>query len=206
MVSVLLPSRNRSAMCEKSIHTLGSKDVEILIYVDYNDPDLASYILLGNDFTTIVIGPRYTYKKLHEYYNLLSKMAKGDWLMLWNDDAEMLTYNWTDKLPAVDKPMVVNFNENPLDNLFPVISRQMYETMGHFSLSPHNDSWVQDIANELGIHTYIPGVQVKHLRDIIEDDTKKETQSAYSETSPLHYSHDIQELMQIDIQKIKEKL
>lgn len=206
MVSVLLPSRNRALMCETSIRTLGSKDIEILIYVDYDDPELHKYSLLGNNFTTVIIGPRFTYKKLHEYYNLLAKISKGDWLMLWNDDAEMLTSNWTDKLPPTDKPVVINFDSNPLNNLFPIISRQMYEAMGHFSLSPHNDSWVQDIANDMGIHTYIPDVTVKHLRDIIDDDTKRETQSAYSETSPLHYGHELQELMQIDMQKIKEKL
>lgn len=193
-------------MCETSIRTLGTKDIEILIYVDYDEPELHKYSLLANDFTTVIIGPRFTYKKLHEYYNLLAKISKGDWLMLWNDDAEMTNPDWTSKLPIPDKPVVINFDENPLNNLFPIISRQMYEAMGHFSLSPHNDSWVQDIANDMGIHTYIPGVTVKHLRDIIDDDTKRETQSAYSETSPLHYSHELQELMQIDMQKIKEKL
>ena len=47
MVSVLLPSRNRALMCETSIRTLGSKDIEILIYVDYDDPELHKYSLLA---------------------------------------------------------------------------------------------------------------------------------------------------------------
>lgn len=205
MISVLVPTRERSAMFYESIKSLGD-NVEILAYVDIDDPQLSGYLSIVQDNLTFVIGKRFTYHKLHEYYNKLARLASGDWLMLWNDDAEMMTPNWTEFLHAPISPEVINFDKNEQNNLFPIISRQMYQAMGHFSLSPHNDSWVQDIANILSIHTYIDGVNIQHHRDIIDDSTKRETQAAYETTSPLHYSDELQRLMQIDIEKIKENL
>lgn len=206
MISVLVPSRRRAVMLENSLRSLGNKDIEILVYVDNDDPQISGYISLSSDIVTILIGKRYGYTQLHEYYNALARLSKGDWLMLWNDDALMQTDNWTETLHTPLMPEVINFDSNPMNNLFPLISRQMYETMGHYSLSAHNDSWVQDIANHLNIHTHIPSVKIIHQRDIIDDDTKVETQSAYKITSPHYYSESIQRLQLEDIEKIKEIL
>jgi hypothetical protein len=202
-VSVLVPSRERADMLWSSVTSLGDGDYEVLVYVDNDDPQKPAYILQANKNTSILFGPRHTYRNLHEYYNQLAKLARGDWLMLWNDDAEMLS-TWMTKLPEATKPEVLNlYDENPLNNLFPLISRQMYEAMGHFSLSPHNDSWVQDIANTLGIHTHVPGVTIKHHREDIDDSTKRDTQAWYGETSPAHYAAEMQELMAKDIERIR---
>jgi hypothetical protein len=206
MISVLVPSRRRAVMLAESIRSLGTEDIEILVYVDNDDPQMDGYISLTSDIVTILIGKRYGYTQLHEYYNTLARLSKGDWLMVWNDDAEMMTPGWTKLLHRPIQPEVINFDTNKQNNLFPLISRQMYQAMGHYSLSAHNDSWVQDIANNLKIHTYIDGVNIKHHRDIIDDDTKAETQAAYATTSPLHYSDELQKLMAIDMEKIKEEL
>jgi len=154
--------------------------------------------------TYTLVGKRHGYPGLQHYINELCKLASGDWLFLWNDDALMKTPDWWKKVPETDKPEVINFDANPLNNLFPLVSRQMYETLGHFSLSPHNDSWVQDIANQVGIHTHVPGVEIYHRRMELNDKTKFETQAAYATTSPAYDG--MWELRDKDAKKIMEVL
>ena len=137
MVSVLIPSRERPAMLQDSIMSLGD-DVEILVYVDDDDPQLVAYTTVRHPNMTLIIGKRHTYHKLHYYYNTLAKLATQDWLMVWNDDAEMLTKDWTKHLHKPINPEVINFDENPQNNLFPLISRQMYEVMGHYLIKFNN--------------------------------------------------------------------
>lgn len=201
MISVLLPTRGRPQLTKDSIDGLGD-DVEVLLWVDDDDPELEAYLALGQK---TFIRPRVGYPNMHKMVNYLAREATGDWLLLWNDDALMHTPDWQDKLPTITHryPQVLNiFNSNPEVNLFPLINRCMYETMGHYSLSAHCDSWVQDIGNKLDIHTYVPDIVVEHIRDRLHDETKNHSQAAYAVTSPLHSSERMLELMQIDIDKL----
>ena len=202
MISVLVPSRNRPTLLRESLSSLGYGDFETLVYIDNDDPSRREYMEVPTTYT--LVGKRYGYPGLQHYINELCKLATGDWLFLWNDDALMKTPDWWKKVPETDKPEVINFDANPLNNLFPLVSRQMYETLGHFSLSPHNDSWVQDIANQVGIHTHVPGVEIYHRRMELNDKTKFETQAAYATTSPAYDA--MWELRDKDAKKIMEVL
>lgn len=202
MISVLIPSRGRPELLRESIDSLGVGDFEILVYVDRDDPYLTEYMQVPTTYT--LVGKRHGYEGLQHYINDLCKIATGDWLFLWNDDAIMNTPIWWKKVHQPDRPEVINFDSNLINNLFPLVSRQMYEAMGHFSLSPHNDSWVQDIANKLGIHTYVPGVYIYHRRMELDDQTKTESQAAYSTTSPAY--EEMWQLRDEDAKKIMEVL
>lgn len=202
MISVLVPSRNRPTLLRESLSSLGYGDFETLVYIDNDDPSRREYMEVPTTYT--LVGKRHGYPGLQHYINELCKLATGDWLFLWNDDALMKTPDWWKKVHETDKPEVINFDANPLNNLFPLVSRQMYEAMEHFSLSPHNDSWVQDIANKLGIHTHVPGVEIYHRRMELNDKTKSETQAAYATTSPAYDG--MWELRDKDAEKIMEVL
>jgi hypothetical protein len=204
MISVLLPTRERSELARQSIESLG-EGLEVLLYVDEDDPQIEDYDRLLD--AKVIKGKRVGYHGMHDMVNQLAKQATGDWLLLWNDDALMHTQDWQWHIPIAGKPEVLNiFNSNDQVNLFPLISRSMYEAMGHYSLSAHCDSWVQDIANEIGIHTYIPDINVEHLRDRLNDETKQHSQGAYAQTSPLHVSPQMVSAMESDIKKIQEHL
>lgn len=209
MISVLLPSRARVEMARKSIESLGD-NVEVLIWVDDDDQARDDYRTMSWDTgAQVFVRPRVGYPNMHKMVNLLARKTKGDWLLLWNDDALMHTQDWQAKLPELSttKPQVLNiFNSNPEVNLFPLINRKMYETMGHYSLSAHCDSWVQDIGNKLGIHQFVPDIEVEHLRERINDETKQHSQGSYASTSPKHSSPEMVQLMEIDIKKLKELL
>lgn len=208
-VSVLMPSRNRVEMAKQSIDSLGEGDYEVLMYVDADDNQLEDYkelAALNTDKVRLYVKMRVGYDGFHTMINFLSSKAHGDWLMLWNDDAVMQTPNWTSLLPEATKPEVVNiFSPSPIMNWFPLISRQLFHLIGHYSHSSHCDSWVQDLANATDIHTYVGGIQMQHLRDQITDETKTYTQSMYEITSPKHSSDEMMKLMQVDINKVRNQ-
>lgn len=188
---------------------VGRPEVEILVWVDNDDPELARYKAIAKDCKLkLSVRQRVGYKNFHVMVNTLAAKAKGDWLLLWNDDAVIKTQNWIELIEAHDakQPVVLNFYNptNVKDNLFPVISRPMLEAMGYYSMSTHCDSWVQDIANDLGIHIPVPGITALHTRDELHDDTKFETQAVYTHSSPEYDSLFMQTLRDQDKEKIKQ--
>jgi hypothetical protein len=165
MISVLVPSRGRPELLARSLESLGDGDLEVLVRVDEDDPELDGYAR----FPGLVVGPHHGYGKLHHYYNELAKRAQGDWLLLWNDDCIMETGNWIDIVRSYDGKMAVlnptsNHDNWDIDmNVFPILPRKMVELMGHFSLSNHNDSWVEFVARDAGIMVRVP-ISILHDR------------------------------------------
>ena len=202
-----MPSRERAELAKLSIGSLGDK-VEVLVYVDNDDPQLKEYQKIDN--ITLVIGPRVGYKNFHKMINKLAEESTGDLLMLWNDDALMESSDWVETIENsnLDGLFVINFFEprSPLLNLFPVIPRKLYGIMGHYSLSTHCDSWVQDMANKLNIHRMVEGIKARHIRDELFDQTKLETQNAYGVTSPEYSSPEMQEIWSKDVEKVRSNL
>src|SRR5690606_13600849 len=147
-------------LARKSLDSLGTGDFEVLVYFDFDDPQRHEYRLPNVRATE---GARYGYDNLHKYYNVLAAQARGQWLMLWNDDAIMTTENWADIIHAPDHtiPQVLTVF-HPVNNLFPIISRPFYETLGHFSLNTHADSWAQQVGERSGTQKYIEGVTIIH--------------------------------------------
>lgn len=168
-------------MLKDSVKTWQHPLVEILVAVDKNDPELEQYGQIKG--IKLFLSKQHGYENLHEYYNLLSKKAKGDWLMLGNDDAYMLTEDWATAIigdPTI--PQVLNvWNEQ--DNLFPIISRAWYEATGHFSLNAHADSWVQQVAEMIDRTSYIDGIDIKHYGEELHDTTHQRVRGVVGQTS-----------------------
>ena len=148
MISVLLPSRGRALSLGFSAMSLldmaaDPAGIEILVALDPDQPDLYAFAPVPR--VTFWIAPeRYGYTGLHRYYNHLASMATGDWLMVWNDDAWMLTPSW-DAVIAAQPPAVLwpAANHSPHACTFPVWPRAWSAATGHVSLSPHCDTWMQ---------------------------------------------------------------
>lgn len=207
-LSVLIPSRGRPELLKKAIKSLPpSRGTEFLVAVDEDDPELGAYMDMSLQNMSVTVCPRWGYEQLHRYYNLLAKQSKGRWLMLFNDDAVVkrgsVVYHLT---PLDPKRLTVVNLYHPVDNLFPVISRPFYEAIGHYSLSPHVDSWVQQIGEATGTQIYIPGVEIDHFRDTMSDDTYRQSRQAVLTTAPDYNSEAMRALREIDIAKVKEKL
>ena len=98
MISVLVPSRERPELLARSLDSLGEGDLEVLVRVDEDDPRLEGY----SRFPGLIVGPRHGYRRLNHYYNELAERARGDWLLLWNDDSFMETPDWIDIVRSFD--------------------------------------------------------------------------------------------------------
>lgn len=204
-VSILMPSRGRAAIARRSVDSLRSAynshdDYEVLVYLDQDDPQFSDYKLTGCKVTA---GNRHGYANLHEYYNLLAQKAKGDWLMLWNDDAFMETPDWVSIIAKEDHtiPQVLNvWNEQ--DNLFPLISRAWYEAVGHFSRNAHADSWVQQTADIDRRSHFVQGISIKHQGEDLNDETHIQVRDVVRQTSEAYRRMGEQRLE--DARKISE--
>lgn len=201
-ISVLIPTRENTAALCKSIDRLRAtaKDlhqIEILVMIDNDDPQSPdSYRVATGKKVDIHVCPRYGYRNLHKYYNRLAALAKGDWLMLWNDDSIMEEPDWDEKIRNAGQGMkVINMTGDM--NLFPVIHRSMHDTVGHISLQTHSDTWWQAISRETLTEQYIP-MKITHER--------KELREEYSVTSPEFFSEKFQRLLLKDIEKVMEAL
>lgn len=184
MISLLCPSRQRSTLMKESLASLGKGDYEVLIAIDDDDPEFEYYLELRAGNVRISPGERHSYANLHEYYNRLAAKARGDWIMLWNDDTLMETPGWVDIIAKEDHtiPQVLNvWNER--DNLFPLISRAWYEAVGHFALNTHADSWVQQVAEIDGRWKYVPGIKIKHYGEGLNDTTHTQVRDVVRQTS-----------------------
>lgn len=207
-----MPSRNRPEMAEESIQSLGEGDFEVLIFLDDDDENILQYKDMAKKYKNvrIFVQPRETYYKFHKMINFLSAKAKGDWLLLWNDDAFMQG-EWIHNLEKSnhEKIYVVRFGDsgNRL-NLFPAISRKMYEVMGFYSMSPHCDSWVQDLSRDLGCELWFYDMQIEHRRDshTLRDETKHHTMEAYKVTVPYHESEEVRAIYEKTLAKLKRAM
>lgn len=187
MISVLLPSRGRvKALTDTVEGLLGLADrpgsIEILIAADPDDPDTHTGDLPWQ--ASVWTAPeRYGYPRLHEYINRLAEQADGGWLMLWNDDARMRTAGW-DRLVEERAPSVLwpHSNDIATCNTFPIWPKTWTDSLGHVSLSPHCDSWIQYLGQTLGQHERV-AIEILHDRADLtgghDDQTRAESLAGY---------------------------
>jgi len=158
LVSVLVPTRNRVKLLEKSLRSLKDnarldfkQKIEIIIKLDEDDVATQNWVIQNNAelWTTLLPGPRGRgYADLHVYYNDMCRLARGEFLFLWNDDAEMLTPGWDLEINRQldGKPCYLQSEVSDIRGrdafLFPIVHRSWYDSCGHFSMSPHNDTYV----------------------------------------------------------------
>lgn len=205
LVSFLMPSRGRIHLAQKSIESLHSKpgNFEILIAVDDNDPNLEEYKKLKSKRVRVYVTTQYGYERLYEYYNLLAKKAKGDWLMLWNDDATMTTTDWQQEVDQYDpkEPLVLDAWHGT-GNLFPILSRKFYEILGYFAQSAHSDSWPEDIAVRADVQVELPLIHIEHLGESLSDETHNRVREVTPDTKKEFYNEENTAWRERDAQKI----
>jgi len=103
VISMLMPTRGRPSLAERFIasveaHTLRLAQVEVIVYVD--DDDSGSH-QLGSDHVSVtrIIGPRMS---MGEYNTACLARARGDIIILANDDMVIRTPGWDERITQVD--------------------------------------------------------------------------------------------------------
>ena len=172
LISVLLPTRGRPASLRSTTARLFDlaelpDRIEVLLAVDPDDNSVPAAALPAGRVRVWVAPERYGYCGLHHYVNHLAAMATGRWLLLWNDDAMMLTDHW-DTVVARHEETVIwpehNDRAAAKCNIFPLWPRRWSQHIGHVSLNAHCDMWVQSVGNRVGHPGVRNELEVMHDR------------------------------------------
>jgi hypothetical protein len=163
-IDVLIPSRGRPEKLKQSIQSLFAtcawpSMVKIHVAADDDDPATAEVCGAWAHVRCLVM-PREGYDRLHVYYQRLAVFCEGDWLLVWNDDARMLTSQWDAILGELPPGVLVADLMTPLSPLccFPAVRAGAVAALGMFSTdNPHVDTFWQDAG---GISGTIQGVQI----------------------------------------------
>lgn len=163
-ISVLMPTRKRTILAEKSIDGLLSKakdqsSIELLLAVDNDDVEtrkwldthyLAKAKSQFKSTVTPIYFDRLGYHQMNKYLNTLASLSKGEWLFFWNDDGNMITNAWEqiiyhyNGLFALLRAQVVN-HPHPFA-LFPIVPRKWYELLGFLSSTCQTDRFIYEVA------------------------------------------------------------
>lgn len=181
LISVLLPTRERPQLVHRSIQSLLSHSstptsIEIITAYDEDDATSEEYFNSAEWHNLIdsfgaksleLKCPSWGYQGLHYYYTTMAKEAHGQWFLIWNDDATILTPRWDQYIwqNADFVGMLHMGTENFKSSLtlFPLIPRVWLELFGEISQHQLNDSWIQDICYAADAVRAIP-VSIFHDR------------------------------------------
>jgi hypothetical protein len=189
----------------------GMGHIEFLLYVDNDDPSLDEYRKIhavhtrgedsSRDLVTLIVGPRMT--KMTEYWNILARAAKGDIFLQANDDIAFRTTDW-DKMvqdafdASPDKILLAHGDDlgcgGARAGAHCFVHKKWVDAVGYF-IAPHfssdyGDTWLNDVANELGRRVVLP-VVIEHLHVIYR---KMEPDATYRERLARHAKDDVDQL------------
>lgn len=181
-ISILLPARGRPTHLRRSVASLfelasSTNDLEIIVRLDDDDPQLREEIRILRDFPKsldihVYVSKRVGYANMHTMYNGCAECARGDWLFLWNDDIEMKTSGW-DHLLREAPSFSIQFPRRDVtattDYTLPAVGRPVYEAIGHLSINAFCDAWISDISAFAGTSVIRDDIEFVHHR--LQDET-----------------------------------
>ena len=163
LISVLIPSRGRAAGLAKAVASLYAtaldRDlIETLIKVDVDDLEscaTAHLLAKSGNIRVLQYGRGQGYADLHLFINDLAALSRGDWLFLFNDDAEIRTLEWEQVIRTLnvdhqhDCPemcmLYASTDATKTDTSFPILRREVYEVIGHMAGYPYVDEWLRAV-------------------------------------------------------------
>ena len=148
-IAVLLPTRARGDMLNRSLHSLldlasDRSHIQLIMGLDRDDQEGIDRFIKQTRPWLQEQGVRYTaltfeplgYTKLNRYYNAMAREADADWLFVWNDDAVMQTQDWDLAITKYTGQFrllkVHTHNEHPY-SIFPIVPRAWFDALGHLS-------------------------------------------------------------------------
>jgi SAM-dependent methyltransferase len=181
-ISILLPTRGRTAALRRSLESLLSKanhidDLELRLGFDKDDAESLDYFTnvlqpwlesANVNYTALSFEP-IGYGRLHDYVNRLAADTDTDWFFFWNDDAVMETSGWDDIISNYTGQFkllsVHTHNDHPY-SIFPIVPGAWYNTLGHLSQHQMNDAWLSQIAYKLDVYERIPVWAIHDRQDL----------------------------------------
>jgi hypothetical protein len=166
-------------------------EVQILAYVDDDDPTGGDYI--GQPHVELHVGPRYRYSTIYQCIReILLPHARGDWYMLWNDDAFMQTEYWDEVVMAQPPSILYPRTNHPKTdaevNPFPIVPRAWVDLVG-WANHAANDTWWEYIGKVLEKHVKVD-IDIFHDRSDLtgghDDQTRRDNDYDYEHNDFWH--------------------
>lgn len=171
-------------MCRTALFAaLGN--VEILVGI--NEPDTAAYAALSTiDGVRLFVYPRGM--GVGPIWNRLASEAKGDLLLMGNDDQRYVTTGWdvrfAQESARYPDGIFLMWCDDGINGdrhaAFPCVSRRWTEAVGRFVPESfgffYHDTWLYDVAHRIGRLRYLPDVSVLHAHWTVggvDDETTK---------------------------------
>jgi hypothetical protein len=171
MLSVLMPSRGRPKDCQQAYDSALSTakgEVEILVYLDEDDPTRKSYE------TPHTVGPA---RRCAQANRELLKVAKGDLFYFGSDDQRWETPGWDTRFAELmpEDGLSILYPRDIKDGqkgMNPVWSRKFADLFGHYPkefvhFGP--DTWLIDIGRRAGTLINVKDVLITHKK--LKDET-----------------------------------
>jgi len=179
-LSLIVPTRGRPRQLRRflrslAVTTLRPSRIEIVLVVDADDPVSQAVRCPG---VRVVVGP--PGRTMGELNRAGAAAARGEWLMLMNDDVVARTRGWDDHVLAAsarfpDRIGLVHVNDTLVrDHLcvFPVVSRRYCEAAGGICPPDYRryriDDHIDDVFTRLGGRAvYLPDVVFEHRNAVV---------------------------------------
>lgn len=150
MISVVWPSRQRTEMATAALASLRrtARDESLVEYgvaYDADDPDTGKWAADAGVFAE-EFPQRLGWAGHNAYSARLFERSRGEWILSWGDDGIMLSGGW-DAWIRRQPPGVCYLGGHPTGhNVFPAVHRKVLEAIGTVLPSPHQDTWLTDVA------------------------------------------------------------
>jgi hypothetical protein len=193
--SLLCPTRERPAMALRYLESVfatakNPEYVEVLFYVDSDDPCLRQYVelLSTRPNCKLVVGPNVGVGRA---WNVLARMSDGEYLMMANDDLVHETFDWDFKLLTsfvkIPDGIFLAYCNDGINGeahcAFPIVGRAWLEELNQFVPECYtffrHDTELFEIAKQMGISErilYFSDILIKHYHHSVtgaEDATMK---------------------------------
>jgi glycosyltransferase involved in cell wall biosynthesis len=224
VISILCPTRGRVPEFTRMLQSLrdtAAYKVEVLAYVDEDDPQKEEYRSYDPQFgeiqVKVKVGPRLTLTKC---WNELLPLATGNILMQGNDDIVFKTTGWQkiveetfskqrDRLTLAFGDDCGGYHEMKFGP-HPFVHRRWVETLGYFIppyfSSDFGDTWI----NELGVavnHVKKLPIEIEHLHFIYgkaqQDRTTLDRLERHKKDDPEKLYNAMSSLRDLDVRKLK---
>lgn len=188
---MLMATRGRPELAFQSLKSLidtahNINEIEMCVAVDKDDEKSLEYFtntivpyFEEAELDILVLSfDRLGYAKLNEYMQTLALNSKGEWLIIWNDDARMETKDWDKEITSYSGQFKLlafqdNHNKHPY-SIFPILPREWLVLFGTLSPQQACDAWVSQVAYVVDIFQRIE-TKVTHDRHDLTGNNNDQT-------------------------------
>jgi len=174
MISILTPARGRFDQTKDIIESTYQlahfpDEVEMIFRVDEDDPDLTPRIGELKNYPNIkwLVGDKMDgYASLDVMVNEMCEASNGDLIMTWGNDAWFIDQGWDSqyykwKADDIAVVQIKKDGNNGHATQFPLITRRVYDILGHYCVHTSIDDSISWTAIRAGCNFY-SDVLVRH--------------------------------------------